>query len=1541
MSVGIFVVLCAPQAHAQRRRINEQPLTSEIISAPRELSSLIEEGKKSIARSQWAEASLALGTVLGLEGQPGEVDLDQDYFLEDASNTHYTRSLRHEARRLFDELPDAGQKFVELRYGVAAQKEFDEAAKRGDWEAISDTVRKYGFTEAGRNAAWSLGERAISEGDLYSAAMQFERMVNQPRARAQFGNALAVMAAACWKGAGQKDLARLALKQSLQHWPKSQVVWQEQKWTLKDNDADLNAMVEKLDLGRLAVDPPRKRQWLTPGGRADNNAHGYAAPVLPIFRWDQEMHPSIQDQAAVRKKMRDRATDRSANLQSIPSRMPLVIDPWVIVRTYDQRTIGIDQRTGKKVWDSTFEGPPVLFAPDPMFDRLDTFSDGSERLFNAVWAEAPLGQLASDGKRLFGVCDVSAVEAVENAVLGANLVRANPRPTSNVLRAWSLTGQGSLVWEIGSENGLQEPLLAGALFLGPPTPWEGQLLTLTEINGEVFLLCLEGTTGKLVWRQQLVASANMPIAADSSRRQLAAVPSVFGNMVVCPTLSGFLVAYDLSTRSLMWAHHYEQTGNGMTRANVFGSMQFEAFDAMQSRMVEYAPLIANGVVVHMPSEVDAVNFYALDLLTGAPLWTTPRERWRYLGGVYEDRLLVIGDTMAAGFKLREGQRAWKDIEFTGARVVGHGARNQHEYYVPLSTQEMARLDLREGKISQRYRVENTLGNLVATDRALVSVSPLDVRFYALRERPNADSEIDSLRDPESATALAHQAELALGDGNLEDALRWIKKAYEKDSKNNDITRILSIIGIQAIKSDFNKFGPEVRQFDRLLSEGVDGTLFLTVMIDGFVKQQQYVEAFDKLMLLAADPLYSNYPGIEGNVFEPERGLIVQLDRWIRSQFHRIWEAASASEREAISKRVQTILAQASDEVLHLKRRRIKHLLDLPLVADIAFSIAEELRRVEDFSAADQLYCHVAELASPEIREKVLRSQAEMYFDLDRITTAFQTNRKLKNPIQLAKDRPDNLGMIGSPMPPRDLEELDKQNRQWKEGHPYVDAQRAVFGSQLDGTSFEVIIEEGDQLDGWSVEQRIDSIRISNPWGYEVVDIPVPLGTRAANDLAPIARCVNNWVYLEMPNEVIAIDTLAQGMLAIRWREDFDVSTVGDYLGGMGGFSSSESLERSVWNELRKRTVRESRLVTATANGVILKRGDELVCLDALNKDRIWTRRGFSKNPVFFRSGEQLLCWEQAIGQLTILDIRTGAMVDRRDLPGGFEWKHSVGDLILMDKKVGDRRGEMQLWNWREAKVILHRATELNTVATISEGGKRWVAWEPSGNMYFWNLETGQEFQHRLRAENRLVDIKVAEFGESFLILPTSHQYRQEISLQQPERFRKVSGPIMAINAADGRPLWDRAPVVYEYYFPWSQHRTSPVVTLLRRVNWKVTEPRIENRELLSIHLLDIRSGRTLFHSDTLPSVHGVGFSQNVNPSLETTSVEYGGQRLLVRFTSDEEPPYPIGDVGNISAEDFRFLMSDPEFYRELDRAFDDDLRGTNEGVPMIVPKRNP
>ena len=83
-------------------------------------------------------------------------------------------------------------------------------------------------------------------------------------------------------------------------------------------------------------------------------------------------------------------------------------------------------------------------------------------------------------------------------------------------------------------------------------------------TGAIRLVCLEAKDNndnaagpKVVWTQSL-AHTKDKIAQDMNRRIHAAHVSYSKGFLVCPTNAGAMVAVDLLTHSLVWAHYYRE-----------------------------------------------------------------------------------------------------------------------------------------------------------------------------------------------------------------------------------------------------------------------------------------------------------------------------------------------------------------------------------------------------------------------------------------------------------------------------------------------------------------------------------------------------------------------------------------------------------------------------------------------------------------------------------------------------------------------------------------------------------------------------------------------------------------------------------------------------------------------------------------------------------------------------------------------------------------------------------------------------------------------
>src|SRR5262249_37157383 len=142
----------------------------------------------------------------------------------------------------------------------------------------------------------------------------------------------------------------------------------------------------------------------------------------------------------------------------------------------------------------------------------------------------------------------------------------------NRLQAFDLA-TGKLVWELGgrgsrppgTDQGDERPPsgeaddLTDSFFLSAPLVLDGKLYVLNEKEGNLRLACLEPVHGKVEWLQPL-ASFRDRLANDPQRRMRAAALAYADGVLVCPTNAGFLLAFDLTTRTLLWAHDYREPG---------------------------------------------------------------------------------------------------------------------------------------------------------------------------------------------------------------------------------------------------------------------------------------------------------------------------------------------------------------------------------------------------------------------------------------------------------------------------------------------------------------------------------------------------------------------------------------------------------------------------------------------------------------------------------------------------------------------------------------------------------------------------------------------------------------------------------------------------------------------------------------------------------------------------------------------------------------------------------------------------------------------
>jgi outer membrane protein assembly factor BamB len=1502
-----------------------------LMAPPREVEVLLEDASEAIERKQWSEATLALGMLLGIEEGETGGESGEDYFLFKAlgDSPLVEGTVLRRAHELFGSIPEEGQKVVELRYGVRAAQAIDEALQGAQWNTVRELASRFAFTRAGQDAALVLAEKALSEGNSRQAAAGLDRLLQTESARSRYGAALGAMAVAAYQSAGMKGEAQRALATTRQHFVSVSMDWNGKKigWNDKTaEDAILQSLVDQpvTLVSRLVTHPAY------PGGVATRNADTKAGLPLPILRWVVELHESFQHKDNLDRTLRKQIAARQSQL--IPSRTPISVGSLVITPTYDQRILAIDARSGRILWPCVFSGMPLGFSLD-RFAGKDGFSLGlpaPDYLVRRVWGEMAVGQIASDGERLFSLSEMPAVDVAESFAQGPNarLARNLGVKTYNVMQSWSIQDQGKLLWECGGPTGLSSPELAGALFLGAPLPHEGELLSIAEINGEIFLLGIANETGKLRWRQPIAANQGTTISIDPQRRSFGASPAVDGSIVVCPTLSGFLIAYDLAARELLWQFKYPLNATQMPGAafNFVGGMDLRESNPMAPRSVDTSLILQDGVALFGPPNGNAV--FGISLMDGKELWQVGFDDpspLRYVAGAWNQVAVIVQSNAIVGVDLRTGQKAWPNVAFPGgAQVVGRGVRAGNRYYVPLSNQSLLEVDLERGVIVAEAKAEKPLGNLIVVGDRLVSASPFQLDCYSIRDAFQKRL-LDELKvEGESARTLVQQGEMAMAAGELDDSLGSLERAYALEPKNADVRLALVKVATMALKKDFDRYVDRVQKYQELTLD-LDLPSYLRIMIHGLEKQQQWEEMFVKLVELSDARLNRRIDQMsDGEEVDLNSQWTVQEDRWISTRVERCAEKIPESAWTRLEPMVTSRLDPDRNRDQGLRRLRLEHFQGLK------GSEAERLRSAESLGRSSWIEAERL-LQYRRDPEETLSSErklalAELYLKAGRAFqalefaggTAAQLQPILTKVLQDSKPYAIRNEVDGGQL--ARLAEIAAQSRQvhdWPTGTVDVKTEfnpntgLRQFESVSDASNLCPIVElTGDAFRDWQVFYTAGSFQFVNSITGEMFQQMIDTGVMDRG-VVPRIYAIDSLILVELKNQLVAIDTLQantsqqDGQL---WRTAF-----GDESAEVErGRARVVSIERNVWGLPVQR--KAFRIAAAARSGVVVLNNDELSCLDLLTGSRVWAATGY-RNASFIRRGETLYIYNPVQEQIVAMDLRDGMVLTTRDADqGGWVPLMKVGGRWLFSPPRtgnGDRSEmKLRLVDPESGETLLEREHTPDTrLALVEEKGV--VAIRTDGNMVYWNIEKGVESTYQVDVEGKFGVVTAQVFGDTALILPHAGSMELEKIVVNPSQrsdpsVASCAGRLFAISVEDGKPLWARSQRVRHFLFPLRQNRQSPAAVFLRRLS--LSKVRGLELDFASVALVDIKTGRLLYQKHDMLAMRGEAFMQRLQASENMMQLKYLGNTITIRWTGDEAglaAADQVDEIGELDSTAFR------------------------------------
>ncbi|MCA8992249.1 MAG: PQQ-binding-like beta-propeller repeat protein [Planctomycetaceae bacterium] len=666
----------------------------------------LSEAERYVRSQRWNDAVEVLQFLL---------DQPQDSLIFGRGRTEWS-SLRQIARDMLRNLPDAGKRSYESRFGPQAEQLLAASLKSQNETLLHEVVRRFGALPAGLQARRHLISLLVARGDIISAQRLLDDLPEDAR------TAETVQLAACMAMQSQmKDAIKL-----LDATPG----WQSQ-------------------VG--ATESAKPADWLakrtSPKGVSDpQNSMG--TPLL-IPAWSASRIARFHVEEQVYRLERDLTESRRGILpmsQAVFSGNLMIYRDLAGIKARDLTTgelawqhLPENNIESRLVSNTAFSDSTLWqesnYVEDYEFPSLDHHPLGTALFRDAVTS----GMTVHEG-RLYTIERQNPLESLSYNYYWQrqNSAQGKPDWAINELVCRQAT-TGRRLWAVGGPE--LEPLfsrsLAGAYFLGPPTLFQNQLLVLADLGGEINLYALSPSTGEPLWNQ-LVAAAGRPLAEDPVRRMWRCQPVIANGQILCPTGVGWLVALDAYSHSVSWVYRYPP--HDTQRRRFRSGYTMNSVQPLLQRWGPQLPLAHGNRILLAPPELpDEFNSIQPSLVCldehGKLVWQEQKRDAMYVAGVYENRAIVVTRTALKAYSLDDGAPIW-ETQFTEELGLpyGRGVGMSDQYLLPFADGKLGQFHLRSGELQNVFSVPahtdfHNLGNLEIQNGRLVSLSAESISVF--------------------------------------------------------------------------------------------------------------------------------------------------------------------------------------------------------------------------------------------------------------------------------------------------------------------------------------------------------------------------------------------------------------------------------------------------------------------------------------------------------------------------------------------------------------------------------------------------------------------------------------------------------------------------------------------------------------------------------------------------------------------------------------------------------------------------------------------
>ena len=274
--------------------------------------------------------------------------------------------------------------------------------------------------------------------------------------------------------------------------------------------------------------------------------------------------------------------------------------------------------------------------------------------------------------------------------------------TSSKLVAYDLE-TGDACWSAGSLTE-DNPALRDAKICGRPVIDGQQIFVIAEAGQTVRLVVLDASDGQVQWAQQF-GWAGVAIDEDPDRCGCDCCPVVGHDLILCPTMSGKLVAVNRHTRSLQWAFNYKTLAQLPQQNHLIEAPDFEP----RRWFGRQSCFVGDRIIV---TAADSNELICLDRPTGQRLCGNLVKETGYVIHHDAESVWVVGLQQVQRLSLIDGCVLATMPLPSHATVTGLGVAMAGELILP-ACDRLLKIDISAQSLAQQIPIRSgqTAGNL--------------------------------------------------------------------------------------------------------------------------------------------------------------------------------------------------------------------------------------------------------------------------------------------------------------------------------------------------------------------------------------------------------------------------------------------------------------------------------------------------------------------------------------------------------------------------------------------------------------------------------------------------------------------------------------------------------------------------------------------------------------------------------------------------------------------------------------------------------------